>query len=59
MEKDGYKTVDHSENQDKMNGEKTPIILDGKATEKAPSEPSVIERTKEVLENIGTTINGI
>ncbi|TMV43049.1 hypothetical protein FE783_36460 [Paenibacillus mesophilus] len=59
MEKNGYKVINHSENRNKMNGDETPIILDGKATEKVPSEPSVIERTKEVLENIGTTINGL
>lgn len=59
MKKNGYKTVNHSENRNKMNGDETPIILDGKATEKVPSEPSLIERTKEVLENIGTEINGI
>ncbi|TMV49981.1 hypothetical protein FE783_10435 [Paenibacillus mesophilus] len=59
MKKNEYKMVNHPEYRNKMNGDETPIILDGKATKNVPSEPSVIERTKEGLENIGTTINGI
>lgn len=59
MQKSGNKTVIHSEDRKGMNGEKAEIILDGKATAKVPNEPSLMERTKEVMENIGTTINGI
>jgi hypothetical protein len=59
MEKSGNKTVIHTEDRNKMNGDEAAIILDGKATEKVPSEPSLKERTKEVMENIGTTINSI
>ncbi|MEC0373720.1 hypothetical protein [Paenibacillus chibensis] len=38
---------------------KSPIILDGKASENVPTEPSLMERTKEVMENIGTEINSV
>ncbi|MDF2713346.1 MAG: hypothetical protein K0R28_271 [Paenibacillus sp.] len=59
MEKDGNKTVIHSEGRNEMNGDEAPIILDGQATAEAPVEPSLIERTKEVMENIGIEINSI
>lgn len=59
MEKSGHKTVIHTEDRNEMNGDEAAIILDGQATEKVPSEPSLMERTKEVMENIGTTINSI
>ncbi|TNJ62432.1 hypothetical protein FE784_30670 [Paenibacillus hemerocallicola] len=59
MEKSGHKPVIDSEGRNEMNGDGAPIILDGQATEKVPSEPSLMERTKEVMENIGTKINGI
>jgi hypothetical protein len=59
MEKNGHKTINHSEGRNKMNADETSIILDGQATEKIPSEPSLMEQTKEVMENIGTMINGI
>lgn len=59
MEKSGDKTVIHSEDRNEMNGDEATIILDGQATAEVPSEPSLMERTKEVMENIGTTINGI
>lgn len=38
---------------------KSPIVLDGKASKKVPTEPSLMERTKEAMENIGTEINNI
>lgn len=59
MEKSGHETVTHTADRNEMNGDEAEIILDGQATEKVPSEPSLMERTKEVMENIGTTINGI
>ncbi|UVI30033.1 hypothetical protein [Paenibacillus spongiae] len=59
MEKSERNPVIRSEGQNETNGDETQIILDGKATAKAPSEPSLMERTKEALENIGTKINGI
>ncbi|WP_028609036.1 hypothetical protein [Paenibacillus harenae] len=59
MEKSGHKTVIHTEDRNEMNGDEAAIILDGQATKKVPSEPSLMERTEEVMENIGTTINSI
>jgi hypothetical protein len=59
MEKNGHEMVKHTEDRNKMYGDETPIILDGQATEKIPNEPSLMEQTKEVMENIGTMINGI
>lgn len=59
MEKSGHKTVIHTKDRNELNSDEAAIILDGKATEKVPSEPSLMERTKEVMENIGTTINSI
>lgn len=43
----------------KTTSNKSPIILDGKASENVPTEPSLMERTKEVMENIGTEINSV
>lgn len=59
MEKRGHETGIRSEGRNEMNGEGERIVLDGQATAEAPSEPSLMEKTKEVLENIGTKINGI
>lgn len=59
MEKSGHKTIIHTEDRNDMNGDEPTIILDGQATESVPSEPSLMERTKEVMENIGTAINSI
>ncbi|TCM96594.1 hypothetical protein EV294_105461 [Paenibacillus sp. BK033] len=58
MKKSGNKVM-HSEGQNGMNGDEARIILDGKATIKAPEEPSLVDRAKEVMENIGTEINGV
>ncbi|MCQ6562747.1 hypothetical protein [Paenibacillus mendelii] len=59
MENSGHETVIQSEDLNEMNGDKAQIILDGKATDEVPSEPSLIEKTKEVMENIGIKVNGI
>ena len=59
MEKREHETVNHSEGQNKMKGNEAAIILDGQATTKVPSEPSLMERTKEVMEDIGSKLNGI
>lgn len=45
--------------QIKTASNKSPIVLDGKASEEVPTEPSLMKRTKEVMENIGTEINSI
>ncbi|WP_336784607.1 hypothetical protein [Paenibacillus sp. MMO-177] len=49
----------HSEGQNGINGFESTIVLDGEATAKTPEEPSLAERAKKVMENIGTEINGI
>ena len=59
MRKNGQQTANYSEGQNKMKSDEAAIILDGQATTKAPSEPSLLERTKKALENLGTKINGI
>jgi hypothetical protein len=59
MVKNGRKSIVHSEGRNEMSEDESPIILDGQATADVPCEPSLMERTKEVLENIGTKINGI
>ena len=60
MENDGQKKGVQAEDQSgEMNGEEATIVLDGRATEGMPDEPSLMERTKKVLEDIGTKINSI
>lgn len=59
MKESGLEQIIESEDRNELKGDETPIVLDGKATEKFPSEPTLMERTKEVMENIGVKINGI
>ncbi|MGG1880540.1 hypothetical protein ABDI30_23640 [Paenibacillus cisolokensis] len=43
----------------KTKSNQSSIISDSRESEHVPNEPSVMERTKEALENIGTQINSI
>ncbi|MCY9669562.1 hypothetical protein M5X11_32355 [Paenibacillus alginolyticus] len=59
MGKNRRETVIHSEGQNVMNGDEAAISssLDGQEGIQDESEPGPMERTKEVMENIGIKIN--
>ncbi|MEF3302169.1 hypothetical protein [Paenibacillus sp. GYB003] len=59
MEKNEHHAVNRSDVQNKTNDAEVPIVLDGKATVKAPSDPSLTERTKQFMEDLGTEINSV
>ncbi len=61
MVKNRRETVIHSEGRNVLNGDEaaTSSTLNGQEGTQDESGPSPMERTKEIMENIGTKINSI
>ncbi len=61
MEKSRHETVIHSEVQNAMNGNEaaTSVPPEGQEKTQNESDPGPMERTKEVMEDIGFMINSI